>query len=63
MDMDVATIVTVGVVIPNTMYAIRMDETVTAEIIAAIIGIVAGVVMTALAAAGMNAGVITIVTM
>ena len=45
------------------MDAIGTDETVTAAIITAIIGIMAGVMMTDVATAGMNAGVITTVAM
>ena len=60
---DVATILTVGVGISNTMVEIRRDETVTAEIIATIIRIVAGFMMIIVATAGMTAGFVTVVAM
>ena len=60
-EVEVTTIVTVGVRIAKTMDAIGTDETVTAAIITAIIGIMPGVMMTIVAAAGMTAGVIKIV--
>ena len=55
--------VTVGVRISIIMDSIGTDETVTASIITAIIGIMPGVMMTIVAAAGMTAGVIKIVAM
>ena len=54
---------TVGVRIATSMDTIGIDKTVTAEIITVIIGIMEGVMMTAVETAGMNAGVITAVAM
>ena len=54
---------TVGVGIAMIMGAIGTDKTVTAEIIAAIIRIMEGIIMTAVETAGMTVGVITTVAM
>ena len=62
-EVDVATIVTVGVGIAMIMDAIGTDKTVTAAIVTAIIGIMAGVMMTAMETVGMTAGVIATVAM
>ena len=62
-EVNVATIMTVGVRIATSMDTIGIDKTVTAEIITVIIGIMEGVMMTAVETAGMNAGVITAVAM
>ena len=61
--MEVATIVTVGVGIAKTMDTIDTESTVTAAIFTAIVGIMAGIIMIAVAIAGMTSGVITIVAM
>ena len=60
-EVDVALIVTVGVKIAMVMDAIGTEKTVTAEIITAIIWIMAGFMMTAMTTAGMTVGVITTV--
>ena len=60
---DVEAILTMGVRISIIMDMICTYDTVTAAIITAIIGIMAGVMMNSVAIAGMNAGVITRVAM
>ena len=62
-EVDVETIVTVGVKITMIMDAINMDDTVIAAVITAIIGIMTGIMMNAVAMVGMTAGVITAVAM
>ena len=62
-EVDVETIVTVWVGIAMIMDVIGTDNTVTAAIITAIIRIMSGVMMTAVATARMTAGVITTVAM
>ena len=62
-EVDVETIVTVGVKITMIMDAIKMDDTVIAAVITAIIGIMTGIMMNAVAMVGMTAGVITAVAM
>ena len=63
LEVDVATIVTVGVGIAKNMGAIGTDNTVTSAIITVMIGIMIGVMMTAVETAEMTAGVITIFAM
>ena len=63
MEVEVATIMTVGVEISNTTDAIGTDKIITAEFITMIIGIMAVVMVTAVGTAGMNLGVITIGSM
>ena len=62
-ELGVATIVTAGVGIAKTVDTLGTDETITAAIITAIIWIMAGVMMTAVATAGMTTEVIKIFAM
>ena len=62
LEVNMTTIVTVGVGIAIIMDAIGTDETVSAEMITAIIGVMEGVMMTAVATSGMTTGVIKTVT-
>ena len=60
-EVEMATIVTMGVGIDKTMDATGTDETVNSAITNARIGIMAGVMTTAVATEGMTTGVIKIV--